>query len=430
MRFITDIEKDRYEEFVKNHKKSHFLQSYAWGEFAKKEKHLEPHYVGLEDNGKLVATALILEKKLPLHLSYFYIPRGYVLDYDNFELLSEFTKKMKEYAKKHKAIFIKIDPDNVYHEEDTFGNVIQDNNDELIKRLKSLGYKHMGFTKNFETMQPRYTFRIHMDKSYDELVANFSKTTKQRIKKANDFNAKVRIGNENDIHDFYNLMLLTENRKDFVAHDEQYYRSLYEIWNKDNSCNIFLGSVDLDEIISVLNTRKKELTEELETIPSGDLSKSQKSKKAELERQLEHVNSDIDKYVENKDKYGSNIILSAHFILEYGDMAWELYAGNHNAISETYANYKTYDEHIKYYYDKGIKIYDQFGTVGDLRSDNPLLGLHEFKKKFGGNYVEFCGEFDLITNKLMYFVFKKLVPFYRNIMMNSFKKKNLKQENR
>lgn len=423
MKFITDIEKDRYEEFVKNHKKSHFLQSYAWGEFAKKEKKLIPHYVGLANDNTLVATALILEKKLPLNLSYFYVPRGYVLDYDNLDILKEFTKSIKEYAKKHKAIFIKIDPDNIYHEEDNLGNIIKDNNDDLVKKLKSLGYKHLGFTKNFETMQPRYTFRINMDKPWEDIENNFSKTTKQRIKKANDLDVNVRIGNKNDINSFYNLMILTENRKDFITHNEQYYKSLYEIWNKDNSCNIFLGSINLDKIINILEEKKNELESELSTLPKEDLSKSQKSKKNELERQLEKTNNDLDKYNENKEKYGNDIILSAHFIIEYGNTAWVLYAGNHNILSETYTNYKTYEEHIKYYYNKGIKTYDQFGTIGDLRKDNPLLGLHEFKKKFGGNYVEFCGEFDLITNKLMYFVFTKLVPIYRNIIKKNAKKK-------
>ena len=423
MKFITDIEKGKYEAFVKNHKKSHFLQSYAWGEFAKKEKNLIPHYVGLEDNSKLVATALILEKKLPLHLSYFYIPRGYVLDYDNLDILKNFTKEIKNYAKKNKAIFIKIDPDNIYHEEDNLGNTIKDNNNELVNKLKSLGYKHLGFTKNFETMQPRYTFRINMDKPWEEIENNFSKTTKQRIKKANDLDVNVRIGDINDINSFYNLMILTENRKDFITHNEKYYKSLYEIWNKDNSCNIFLGSIDLDGIIKILEKKKKELEDNLNSIPEENLSKSQKSKKIELEKQLDKTNNDINKYKENKKEYGSNIILSAHFIIEYGDKAWVLYAGNHNILSETYTNYKTYNEHIKYYYNKGIKIYDQFGTIGDLRSDNPLLGLHEFKKKFGGNYVEFCGEFDLITNKLMYFVFTKLVPIYRNIIKKNAKKK-------
>lgn len=103
-------------------------------------------------------------------------------------------------------------------------------------------------------------------------------------------------------------------------------------------------------------------------------------------------------------------------IVKYNNKAWVLYAGNHNILTESYANYLTYFEHIKYCKENGIKIYDQFGTIGDLSKDNPRIGLHEFKKKFGGDYVEFIGEFDYVINKFMYFVFTKLVPFYRKIV--------------
>ena len=424
MKFITNVDKDRYEKFVKSSKKPHFLQSYAWGEFAYKEKNVTPLYVGMEDdNKKLVATALILKKNLPMHKSYFYIPRGFVTDFDNFELVKEFTNMLKKYAKENNAIFIKIDPDLIYHEEDKDGNVIVENNNNLVNSFKKIGYKHLGFTKNFETMQPRYTFRIDYNKSFDEVYDAFSKTTKQRIKKAEDLGVDVRIGTKDDINTFYNLMILTENRKDFITHNEKYYESLYEIWNKDNSCNIFMGSVDLDKIIKLTEDKINNIDSELKELPLGELSKSQKSKKAELEKQLDKLNSDLVKYKEDKDKYGSVITLSAHFIIEYGNMAWVLYAGNHNVLSETYTNYETYLQHIKYYYDHGTKIYDQFGTIGDLRSDNPLLGLHEFKKKFGGNYVEFSGEYDLVINKFMYFVFTKLVPIYRKIVKKNAKKK-------
>ena len=108
--------------------------------------------------------------------------------------------------------------------------------------------------------------------------------------------------------------------------------------------------------------------------------------------------------------------------MEYGDKAWVLYAGNHNILTETYANYHTYLEHIKFCKERGLKIYDQFGTIGDLSKTNPRLGLHEFKKKFGGNYIEFIGEFDYVTNKFMYFVFTRLVPFYRKIIKRKSKK--------
>lgn len=430
MKFIENVSKDKYETFVQNHPKSHFLQSYNWGQFAKKEKHLFPHYVGLEDKqGNLVAATLLLQKKLPFNYCYFYAPRGYVLDYQNSKVLKEFTEKTKQYAKTKKAIFVKIDPDTIYHEEDNQGNTIVKENMKLINDLKLLGYKHLGFTKNFETMQPRYTFRISLDQNWETIENNFSKTTKQRIKKAEDFLIDVKIGNKKDINTFYKLMILTENRKDFVTHNEQYYKSLYEIWNHDdNKCNLFLGSVDLNKIITTQETIKSELEENIKKLPKENLSKSEKSKKNEWEKRIKKLDGDLTRYYDIKKNFPNKITLSAHFILEYGDKAWVLYAGNHNILTETYANYKTYEEHIHYYQQKGIKIYDQFGTIGDLRPENPLLGLHEFKKKFGGNYVEFTGEFDLVLNKLMYFIFTKLVPFYRKAIKLFAKKKNNKKK--
>ena len=424
MNFIENIEKERYEEFVKKHPKSHFLQSYAWGEFAKEEKNLTPHYVGVEnDKHQLVAATLLLEKHLPLGYSYLYAPRGYVIDFKDYELLKTFTEEIKKYAKKKKAIFVKIDPDIIYHEENCNQEVIIEKDDQAYQSLKKLGYRHLGFTKNFETMQPRYSFRIDLTKPWEEVEKNFSKTTKQRIKKAEDLLVDVKIGTDKDINTFYQLMILTETRKDFVTHNEKYYQSLYKIWNQDNECNLFLGSVDLDKIIKKQTELKQEITEELTKFDHENLSKSEKSKKNELEKRKDKLETDIQKYQQAQKEYGTNITLSAHFIIEYGDKAWVLYAGNHNILTDTYTNYKTYEQHIKYYYDKKIKTYDQFGTIGDLRKENPLLGLHEFKKKFGGNYVEFTGEFDLVLNKPMYFVFTKLVPLYRKLIKNIAKKK-------
>ena len=144
-------------------------------------------------------------------------------------------------------------------------------------------------------------------------------------------------------------------------------------------------------------------------------------------KQKENILEEIEKFKEYRKQYGNEITLSAHMIIEYGDKAWVLYAGNHNILSETYVNYSTYFEHIKYCKEKGIKIYDQFGTIGDLSKSNPRLGLHEFKKKFGGDYIEFIGEWDYIINPIMYFVFTKLVPIYRKMIRNK-SKKELKNE--
>ena len=424
---LNNIEKEKFDEFVVSHKtKSHFLQSLSWGEFAKIKKNLTPHYLGLiNDNNEIVAATLLLEKKLPMNMCYFYAPRGFVLDYNKKEIVKEMSEKIVNYAKKHKAIFVKIDPDIIKQSTDYQNETKENPNYEnIFQTLKDCGFKHQGFTKNFETMQPRYTFRVDLNQSMEDIESHFSKTTKQRIAKSIKLDTEVTIGTKNDIHEFYHLMTLTENRKDFISYNEDYYETLYEIFNgnKNGKATLFLGKVHINRTIKALEKWLKTINNQISILPIDNLSKSAKNKLNELTKQKENILSEIEKYKEYKKEYGNDITLSAHMIIEYGDKAWVLYAGNHNILTETYVNYNTYYEHLKYCKTQGIKIYDQFGTIGDLSKDNPRLGLHEFKKKFGGDYVEFIGEWDYVTNPIMYFVFTKLVPFYRKIVRKKSKK--------
>ena len=424
---LVELNKTEYDKYVVKHKKAHFLESSSWGDFSQSKKHFTTYYMGLYKDKELVGATLLLKKSLPMGYCYFYSPRGFVVDYDKKELVEAFTKEVALFTKKHKSIFFKIDPDIIRKSinfEEKENELVTDPN-KVFDMLNSLGYKHLGFTKNFETNEPRYSFRIDMNLSLEEIESRFSKTTKQRISKAQKLDTIVELGTEKDVEDFYKLMALTEDRKDFVAHELDYYQEIYKIFNSNPNTKalLFIGKINFDKTIKSIKDKLDSLNEEINKYPKENLSKSNQNKVNELQKQIDKNTEDINKYKEYKDKYGKELVLSGHMILTYGDKAWVVYAGNHNDLSETYVNYLTYYNHIKYCKEHGIKMYDQFGTIGDLRDDNPILGLHEFKKKFGGDYVEFLGEWDYITNKFMYFVFTKLVPFYRKIVRKKNKKK-------
>ena len=424
---LARLSEEIYENYLQKQPKSHFLQSYSWGQLSKIKKGLTPYYLGLVDEEKnILATALLLQKHLPMNYCYFYCPRGFVINYEDEALLKEMTREIIKFAKSKKAIFVKIDPDLIYKNYNYLDEEqpLPYNTNKIFENLKKLGYKHLGFTKNFETMQPRYTFRIDLNQSLEEIKDHFSKTTKQRIAKAKKLDTYVEIGTEKDLKEFYHLMTLTETRKDFVSYNEDYYNTLYDILNgsKNGKATLFLGKVDIDKTLNKLNENLKNINNQISILPIDNLSKSAKNKLNELTKQKENCHKEIKTFENYKKEYGNNLTLSAHMIVEYADKAWVLYAGNHNILTETYVNYYTYEEHIKYCKEKGLKVYDQFGTIGDLSKSNPRFGLHEFKKKFGGNYIEFLGEFDYVTNKSMYFIFTKLVPVYRRIIRNKSKK--------
>ena len=295
-----------------------------------------------------------------------------------------------------------------------------------MNSLLKLGYHHLGFTKNFETRQPRYTFRIDLKQDLEEIEKHFSKTTMQRINKSIKLATEVEIGSEKDLGEFYQLMMLTEDRKDFVSYPFEYYETLYHLFKKTDNVFLFLGKVNLEKVITILENDLADVEKEYDK-EKEKTSKSAKNKQKELLRRKDKLTEDLEKYKKIEKEYGKVMTLSAHMIVTYGNKAWVLYAGNHNLLTETYTNYHTYYEHLKFCKERGIEIYDQFGTIGDLSKDNPRLGLHEFKKKFGGDYIEFMGEFDYVLKPIYYFAFTKLVPIYRNYIKKR-KKKELKDE--
>lgn len=119
---------------------------------------------------------------------------------------------------------------------------------------------------------------------------------------------------------------------------------------------------------------------------------------------------------EIEDTPRQRVLASAYLMIHYDDKAWTLYAGNDMDYGRFYANYAVYQRQIEDAKARGIRIFDGFGTIGRLDADRGQVGLYEFKKKWGGEFCEFIGEFDYIENRPMYFAYKKLIPYYHKMV--------------
>lgn len=423
MFFNTKISKEKYDKFVLNHPKSHFMQSYAWGEVSK-AKSLIPHYVGIEEEGNLIAASLLLQKKLPLGYSYFYAPRGYVIDFNDNNLLKKFTDYIKDYAKQKKSIFVKIDPDLKLHNIDEDGNSLNDgfDNHKLVNDLIKMGYKHHGFNKNFENSQPRYTFRLDITKSIDDIRSNMHPTTRKILNRGNPYNLDIRVGTREDIKKFFELMKVTSNRDGFVNSTYDYYYNYYSILNNYGMSDIYLIEVSIKDIISkteemIISTKK-----EIDNLDG----KKNAGKIKDLEAKKNKLEEDLKEYITYPSKYEDNIVVSSIITAKYGNKIWTIHGGNHDVFRNLNYNYLLYYQILLDAKEKGYEILDFFGTTGNPDSSNKIYGIHLFKKRFGGEYMEFIGEFDLVTNKPMYFMFTKVIPLYRKITKRLTKIKNKK----
>ena len=72
---------------------------------------------------------------------------------------------------------------------------------------------------------------------------------------------------------------------------------------------------------------------------------------------------------------------------------------------------------MKFSKESGLKKIDLFGTTGDPNGNyKNLVGIHNYKKNYGGKYVEFIGEFDYIYNNFMYKLLPIVLKAYRKLL--------------
>lgn len=404
LKFIDNVDRETYEKFTQGHEKSHFLESYAWGEFCKKIKGQVPHYVGMtDDKGNLVATALILERKTPLGYGYGYSPRGFIIDYKNKELIKKFTEYLKDYMKRMKLIYIKFDPDIPYQDIDEDANPISDgeNNYELYDYMLKLGYRHTGFYRLYEGNQPRYTFRIDLKRDWKIIESRMSKSFLQSVKRSYQYD--LEIDNEIRIKEFYKLIKNTSERDGFDPHNEKYYQTLIDEFK--NYIKFFNVSIDIAKIKDKINKELKELKDNLENVNKKRLADyNDKIKRLEKEHDL------FEKYESEKRVICTIICISTD------NRIWSFFQGGDELSSQTCAVMRCYYESIKDAFDNGYDFYDVFGTPGDPHTNyKNLAKLHDFKRKYGDKYIEFIGEFDLVNKKFLYKILPLLLKIYRKL---------------
>ena len=384
MYHLQNIEKKKYDDFVSNHKESHYLQSLSWGEFISTQKEYTPHYIGLtNDNNELVASALLLEKETILNHSYYYCPKGFIIDYKKDNLVKEMTKRILEYVKKNKGIYLITTPNII----SKTNNKEEAHLEKILNALKESKYKHIEqISKNKE---PINALKIDLSKDIEEIENNYLVPTKDKIKKALELDEVVEIGREKDLDELYDLAVLNNN----LEYEKDYYKNLFKIFNKNKNTSaiLFLGKIYFDKTIKKLESKLKKVNNQISIIPIDHLSKTSKEKLEGLKKEKDYIKSEIKKYSENKEKYNKSLTLSAQLIITYKDKAWVLFEENEKVLNDINPNYLTYDTIIRYCKDNGIKT---------------LYRTMETNNNMGEDYIEYIGEYVNITNYPISFIHK------------------------
>ncbi|OLV90087.1 Serine/alanine adding enzyme MurM, peptidoglycan branched peptide synthesis protein FibA [Streptococcus pneumoniae CCCB] len=384
-RYQIGIPTLEYDQFVKEHELANVLQSSAWEEVKSDWEHEK---FGVYREEKLLATASILIRALPLGYKMFYVPRGPILDYGDKELLNFAIQSIKSYARSKRAIFVTFDPSiclsqSLINQEKTeFPE-----NLAIIDSLQQMGVRWSGKTEEMgDTIQPRIQAKIYKENFEEDKL---SKSTKQAIRTARNKGVEIQFGGTELLESFSFLMKKTEKRKEIHLRNEAYYKKLLDNFKEDSY--ITLTSLDVSK-------RLRELEEQLEknrVVAEKFNDATKPSKIQENIKEKERLEEEIDFLQGYMNMGKSNIPLAATLSLEFGTTSVNLYAGMDDDFKRYNAPILTWYETARYAFERGM-VWQNLGGV-----ENSLNGgLYHFKEKFNPTIEEYLGEFTMPTHPL------------------------------
>lgn len=391
------------EEFDKFSRNFSFFSMYQTREYAfiMHKEGYETSTVGLFDNREIVGAALILIKEIN-KLKYAFIPRGYLVDYNDPAKLKSFTVLIKKFLTKRKVEAVKICPQLMRNIYDSNGNVIETNYtyDKTVSELKKLGYHHLGYNNQFEALKPRFEAYIDLkDKTIVELFNNIKREFKTKIRTAERKGIRVYKGKESSINELYKLTEKKYPRK------ESYLEDTYRYFDEKGEIEYFYAKLDTKNFLNYAQQNflacedaSYKMNEKIMNNTGRNTSKAI-TKKMNLDKKFEVCKNDLTTATEMLKDNPEGITLAGVYVIKHGKEAYIFMDGYNPQYKYLNAKHYLIWTLIEKYKNEGYEKFNLGGVPGFNAKNNDYDGLKQFKLNFGAKVIEYAGDFTLVTTK-------------------------------
>lgn len=392
---IRELTIDEFNAFVRSSPLGTHYQTFNYA-LLMGENGYEYELVGMfNEYNQLKAASLILFKNLKMHYKYGYAPKGFILDYFNQEIVSEFATLLKSYYKKKKVVFIKINPEIAISEIDKETGLKTYNwNYNILEIMEKAGFKKLKDNLYFESILPRFSAVVSL-KNYS--MNSVSKNTRNKIRRAHHKGLHIELAEKSGID------ILQKFIKNKRTINEYYYKDYYNVFKKDDMIDLFLVSIDSEEFLMnsrELYEKELEINNRLVSLLNRENNKRNLNKKMDSDRKILNYKQDV-KFATELNTKKDKVYIAGALVIKYQNRIQILMSGYDKKYKRFEANYYLHDEILKYY-QKNYDYAELNGLTGDFSKENPYLGLNEFKIGFNPRIYEYIGEFDLPLNEKKY----------------------------
>ena len=399
---IKELTNQEFNEFISKYNIKSIYQTPEYG-FTMNDEGMDTIFLGLIDNENIIAASLILIEK-NRNYKYAYAPKGFLIDYNNYELLETFTSQIKKYLGKLNIAAIKINPMIIKNEYDNKYKVSNPNPyyENIFNNLKKLGYRHLGYNNYFEGLKPRFEAILDLKSPYYILFKNIKKEFRTKIRGAEKLGIKVYKGNSND------LELLYKQTRNKYPRDLQYFKNIYKFF-KSNS-EIYYAKLDT---VKYLKLASKNLTiQEEKCNKLNEILKTNRnilSEKMSNDILLNKCKNNLINATKLITEFPDGIMLSSILIVKYNNTVYSLMDGYNPKFKRFNSKHLLIWKLIEKYSNLNFDSFNLGGIINPTIDDKKYDGLNEFKLSFNSKATEYIGDLELITNKPLYLLFKNSI---------------------
>lgn len=401
MEFVELSEKE-YRKYWETHPFKSFLSSPEIGKLRKKNG-WNVVYLGLKENNNLVAATLLVSQKRHFNRLEFYAPRGFLLDFNDENILSIFTKKIKDYIKKQKGYVLRIDPYVLYQQRNLDGEIVEDgwNNKQSVQNLEKLGYKKVQI-KDME--QVGWMFSLNLEgKTEKDILKEMKPNTRNTIRKASKIGTTIRELDYDELDKFQSIMEETGERKNFSIRKLDYYQDMYKLFHDKGEIKYVITELNLKQYIERLNNEQQEKKKELEKLNDA---KYNDGKRKAINNEIASIEKRKKEAIEiRKHKNKDIIILSGSMFIMIQPEIIYLSSGNYSEYMQFNSQYLIQWDMIKYGLENKFKKHNFYGIPANINLHPKDYGIYEFKRGFNGEVEELIGEYELPIS-IHYYIMK------------------------
>lgn len=233
MKIISAENREEWDDFIKSHPESNFLQSWDFYEFHILRGKKVVRKIGIDEEGKIIAAyaGVVETAKRGRYLA---IAGGPILDYSKQKIVKAIFDDIKAEGEKEGCVFVRVRPQ-------------LEKSEKSLELMKKLGLKRAPMYLSVE-----YAGVLDLNKTEEEILAGASQGFRRKLRKIQKEDVKIEVTKDpKTVKTFYELEVKHAKRQGFVAFSEDFLKKQFQAFSEHDE--VLMYTAKLNEEILAMN---------------------------------------------------------------------------------------------------------------------------------------------------------------------------------